>query len=102
MDISIGDYWGILKKKSDYNKYGVSVIQVHTKIAEEFIEKCNQYLEIASIDPTEALSDNSWVEKSIPLNDRSEYAKRFTTAKDIYVPFQVRLKKVIKAVVGRQ
>ena len=75
---------------------------MHTKIAEEFIEKCNQYLEIASIDPTEALSDNSWVEKSIPLNDRSEYAKRFTTAKDIYVPFQVRLKKVIKAVVGRQ
>ena len=101
-DISIGDYWGILQKGSEYNKDGVSVIQVHTKQGKELVEKCEQYLKIISIDPTEALSDNAWVEKSIPLNNRSEYAKRFAAAKEIYVPLQVKMKKAIKAVLEHQ
>jgi coenzyme F420-reducing hydrogenase beta subunit len=101
-DISIGDCWGILQKGTDYNKDGVSVIMIHTNRGRELIEKCNRYLEITSIDPKEAFSDNAWVEKSIPLNDRAEYAKRFASVRNIYVPMQKKLRKAIKAIVGRQ
>ena len=101
-DISIGDYWGILQKGNAYNKDGVSVVQVHTDRGKALFEACSKYMQIAVIDAADALTDNAWVEKTIPNDGRSEYAKRFAVEEDIYVPLQVRLKKLIKAIVGCQ
>ena len=101
-DISIGDYWGVLKSGNTYNKDGVSVIQVHTERGKELLASCSGFLQISPLSPSEAISDNAWVEKSIPLGDREEYAKRFATEKNIYLPMKVKLKNTIKTVIGRQ
>lgn len=101
-DISIGDYWGILQNGTNYNKDGVSVIQVHTYRGKELVDACHEYLQINLIEHEKSISDNAWVERSIPLGDREEYAKRFASVESIYLPMKMKLKKTIKAVIGRQ
>ena len=100
-DLSIGDFWGILNTGENYNKDGVSVIQVHTDQGMKLLEKSGKYLQLNPIDTNIAIVDNAWVEKSIPLNDREVYARRFSTDKRIYIPAKVKLKKLIKSVIGR-
>ena len=100
-DLSIGDFWGIVNTADDYNKDGVSVIQVHTEQGKEILEKSGKYLQINEIDTDKALLDNVWVEKSIPINDRETYAKKFAAHKQIYVPVKVKLKKLIKSAIRR-
>lgn len=101
-DLSIGDYWGILQKDNEYEKYGVSVIQVHAVQGEEWIQRCKEFLHIKSIRPDDATVDNSWVEKAIPLGDRKDYAEHFISSKKIYIPIQVKIRRTVKTVLGRQ
>lgn len=101
-DLSIGDYWGILQQDKKYEKNGVSVIQVHTDQGKKLVQSCEELLHITSISSDEATADNAWVEKTIPIGDRKAYAEHFASAKKIYIPIQVKLRRTIKTVFGRQ
>lgn len=91
-----------MQNGTNYNKDGVSVIQVHTYRGKELVDACHKYLQINLIEHEKSVSDCAWVERSIPLGDREEYAKRFASVESIYLPMKMKLKKTIKAVIGCQ
>ena len=41
-DLTVGDYWGIKEDMPEYNRNGVSIIFIHTKKGNDFIEKLDK------------------------------------------------------------
>lgn len=68
-DITLGDFWGIEKRRNDlYSKEGVSLCITHSEKGESFLKEIEALAEIFEVDKEDAIPDNIRIVSSMPYN----------------------------------
>lgn len=75
-DITIGDYWGASENDSYWNKYGVSVVFVHSERGMSLFNSIKG-AKITEITYDKAIRNNSLINKPRDVGIRAEYANTF-------------------------
>ena len=100
-DITLGDYHGINKEYTFYNKYGVSLIFVNSPKGEKIFRNIKDLLFLCEVDKESVCKDNPYIERNNKKNSkRDEFISLFNEKNLKYavgktISFKDRVKMII-------
>lgn len=85
-DITLGDFWGIENTLPQINdNKGVSVVLVHSKCGQSFIDDISNRIKLFAVSEKQALASNPAYYKSVPLNGvRRAFFRDFNRGKPVF------------------